>query len=92
MFERSIGECEEVLGTIGSQIEQIAMRTELTPEERRIKLEQMADNEIRRLQELTKLEDEERALFGFDLSSYTAAKPAKKSQQFFRKQLKLFLR
>lgn len=80
VFERSIGECEEVLGTIGSQIEQIAMRTELTPEERRIKLEQMADNEIRRLQELTKLEDEERALFGFDLSSYTAAKEIKDAE------------
>lgn len=80
VFERSIGECEEVLGTIGSQIEQIAMRTELTPEERRVKLEQMADNEIRRLQELTKLEDEERALFGFDLSSYTAAKEIKDAE------------
>jgi hypothetical protein len=74
IFERSIGECEEVLGAIGAQIEQIAVSTELTAEERRKKLEQMADNEIRRMQELSKLEDEERALFGFDLSNYTAAR------------------
>jgi len=74
IFERSIGECEEVLGAIGAQIEQIAVNTELTAEERRQKLEQMADNEIRRMQELSKLEDEERALFGFDLSNYTAAR------------------
>ncbi len=74
VFERSIGECEEVLGAIGAQIEQIVTNTELTPEERRQKLEQMADNEVRRMQELTKLEDEERALFGFDLSNYTASK------------------
>ena len=74
IFEKSIGECEEVLGSIGAQIEQIAVNTELTPEERRQKLEQMADNEIRRMQELSKLEDEERALFGFDLSNYTASK------------------
>lgn len=74
IFERSIGECEEVLGSIGAQVEQIAVNTELTPEERRQKLEQMADNEIRRMQELSKLEDEERALFGFDLSNYTASK------------------
>lgn len=74
IFERSIGECEEVLSEIGAQIEQIAVNTELTDEERRSKLEQMADNEIRRMQELSKLEDEERALFGFDLSNYTAAK------------------
>lgn len=80
IFERSIGECEEVLGAIGAQIEQIAVNTALTDEERRRKLEQMADNEIRRMQELSKLEDEERALFGFDLSNYTAAKEIKDAE------------
>ena len=80
IFERSIGECEEVLGEIGAQIEKIAVSTGLTEEERRLKLEQMADNEIRRMQELSKLEDEERALFGFDLSNYTAAKEIKDAE------------
>lgn len=68
------------MGSIGAQIEQIAVNTELTIEERRRKLEQMADNEIRRLQELSKLEDEERALFGFDLSNYTTAKEIKDAE------------
>jgi len=80
IFERSIGECEEVLGSIGAQIEKLAIETSLTPEERRLKLEQMADNEVRRMQELAKLEDEERALFGFDLSNYTAAKEIKDAE------------
>lgn len=80
IFERSIGECEEVLGAIGTQIEQIAVDTGLSDEERRIKLEQMADNEVRRMQELSRLEDEERALFGFDLSNYTAAKEIKEAE------------
>ena len=80
IFERSIGECEEVLGEIGAQIEQIAVSNVLTDEERRTKLEQMADNEVRRMQELSKLEDEERALFGFDLSNYTAAKEIKDAE------------
>lgn len=80
IFERSIGECEEVLGAIGTQIEKIAVDTELTAEERRAKLEQMADNEMRRLQELTRLEDEERALFGFDLSNYTATQEIKNAE------------
>ena len=44
IFERSIGECEEVLGAIGAQIEQIAVNTALTDEERRLMLEHMADN------------------------------------------------
>ena len=80
IFERSVGECEEVLGAIGTQIEQIAVDTTLTDEERRHKFEQMADNEVRRMQELSKLEDEERALFGFDLSNYTAAKEIKDAE------------
>jgi hypothetical protein len=69
-----------VLGSIGAQIEKIAIETSLTAEERREKLEQMADNEVRRMQELAKLEDEERALFGFDLSNYTATKEIKDAE------------
>ena len=80
IFERSVGECEEVLGAIGTQIEQIAVDTSLTVEERRKKLEQMAANEIRRMQELSRLEDEEKALFGFDLSNYTATKEIKDAE------------
>lgn len=80
VFERSIGECEEVLGEIGSQIEKIALSTELTDEERQTKLEQMADNKIRHIQELSKLEEDERALFGFDLKKYTAAAEIKNAE------------
>lgn len=70
IFERSIGECEEILGGIATQLDHIAVDTSLTDEERRVKLEQMADNEVRRLQELNKLEEEEKEFFGFDLSEY----------------------
>lgn len=70
IFESSIGECDEILGDIATQLDRIGMDTSLTEEERKIKLEQMADNEVRRLQELNKLEEEEREFFGFDLSEY----------------------
>lgn len=79
VFENSIGECEEILGAISNQIENICTNTELTDEERRIKLEQIADNEVRKIQELTKLEDEERALFGFDLSEMSATQDIKEA-------------
>ena len=69
VFERSIGDCEEILGEIGSGIEKIAMDVRLTDEERRKKLEQIADNEVLRVQELERLEEEEKGLFGFDLTS-----------------------
>ena len=70
IFESSIGECDEILGDIATQLDRIGMDTSLTDEERKIKLEQMADNEVRRLQELNKLEEEEKEFFGFDLSEY----------------------
>ena len=71
VFEKSIGECEEILGEIATQIEKISSNAKLTDDEKRIKLEQMADNEVRKIQEMTRLEDEERELFGFDLSQET---------------------
>ena len=70
IFESSIGECEEILGDIATQLDHIGMDTTLTDEERKIKLEQMADNEVRRIQEMNRLEEEEKEFFGFDLSEY----------------------
>ena len=72
------------LGDIATQLDHIAMDTTLTDEERRIKLEQMADNEVRRLQELNKLESEEKELFGFDLSNYTVSKEIQEAESPFR--------
>lgn len=70
IFEHSIGECDEILGDIAEQLDKIAFDYTLTDEERKLKLEQMADNEVRRLQELTRLEEEEKDLFGIDISEY----------------------
>ncbi|MCR5587691.1 MAG: DEAD/DEAH box helicase family protein [Lachnospiraceae bacterium] len=74
VFERSIGECEAILGEISNEIEKIVLDYRLSDDERRDKLEQMADNEVRRVQELNRLEEEEKGLFGFDLSNFTVTK------------------
>ena len=37
VFERSVGDCEEILGDIGSKIEKIALDSLLTDEERKQK-------------------------------------------------------
>ena len=73
IFENSIGECEEILGEIATGIEGIILDASLTDDERKRKLEQIADNEVRKLQEITRLEEEEKELFGFDLSEFTTA-------------------
>lgn len=81
VFERSIGDCEEILGQIASGIDYIVYDTNLTDEERNIKLEQMADNEVRKMQELNRLEEEEKELFGFDLTELTTSHEIKKSRK-----------
>lgn len=80
VFETSIGECEEILGDIASQIEKIVLDSKLSDQERQRKLEQMADNEVRKIIELNRLEDEEKELFGFDLSEYTTAQEIRKAE------------
>ena len=70
LFEASIGDCSEILGDISDQILKIMFESGLTEEERQIKIEQMADNEVLKVQEMRKLEQEEKSLYGFDLSNY----------------------
>lgn len=71
VFEASIGECAQILGDITTSIQAISLDPQLTDTERQEKLEAMADNEVRKLQELRRLEQEEHQLFGFDLSAFT---------------------
>lgn len=70
VFEASIGDCSKILGDISDQIFKIMFDSELTDEERRMKIEKMADNEVMKIQELHRLEQEEKSLYGFDLSKY----------------------
>lgn len=80
VFESSIGECEEILGEISKGIESIAINSSLTEEERKIKLEQIADNEVRKLQEMVNLEEAEKELFGFDLTEFTTTQEIRKAE------------
>lgn len=70
VFEASIGDCSEILGGISEQIMKIMFNPDLTEEERHIKIEQMADNDVMKVQEMHRLEQEEKSLYGFDLSKY----------------------
>lgn len=70
VFEASIGDCSEILGDISNQIFKIMLDPNLSDEERQMKIEKMADNEVMKVQEMNRLEEEEKSLFGFDLSNY----------------------
>lgn len=72
VFEASIGDCSEILGDITDQIMKIMFDPTMTEEERQIKIEQMADNEVMKVQEMNRLEQEEKALYGFDMEGLLA--------------------
>ena len=70
VFEASIGDCSEILGDISEQLFKIMLDPVLTDDERKMKIEKMADNEVMKVQEINRLEQEEKNLYGFDLSNY----------------------
>ena len=80
VFEASIGDCSEILGDISDRIFKIMFNPELTDEERQIRIEQLADNEVMKVQELHRLEQEEKALYGFDLSKYMIDKDVQNAE------------
>lgn len=64
VFRQSIGDCEEILGSMSSEIRSIVENFKMTEEEKQEKLQQLADNKIRLLQEQLLLEEKQRDLFG----------------------------
>jgi ATP-dependent helicase HepA len=67
IFEQALGASEEILGKITADIQEIAFDPSLSETERREKLQQLADNEIRLLQEEQRLEEQQSELFGVNL-------------------------
>ena len=64
VFRESIGDCEEILGSLSTEIRSIVENFKMTEEEKQQKLQQLADNKIRLMQEQLLLEDKQRDLFG----------------------------
>ena len=80
VFQSSIGDCDEILGKINDGIEKIVLNPSLSDDERKLKLEQIADNEVRKLQEMIHLEEEEKELFGFDLTEFTTTQEIRRAE------------
>ena len=67
VFENALGGSEEILGDITREIRNIAENYALSEEDRRAKLQQLADNKIRLIQEQEELEQKQMELFGIRL-------------------------
>jgi superfamily II DNA or RNA helicase len=72
VFKESIGDCDEILGELERGINGIMFDPKLTEDERKAKIEQLADNEVGMIQEMRRLEDEQKNIFGVDITGFTS--------------------
>lgn len=83
VFESALGGSEEILGEITTELRDIAENYELTPEERRIKLQQLADNKILLVQEQEKLEAQQLDLFGLRFADDRMEREVEEASSFW---------
>jgi len=73
IFERELGASDEILGSLATELRSIAEDLTLTVEERQLKLEQLADNQVRAMRQQQKLEDEQAEFFALQVPRTQAA-------------------
>jgi hypothetical protein len=83
VFNNALGGSEEILGEITREIRAIAENFALGDEERRAKLQQLADNQIRLIQEQEKLEQQQLELFGIRLPEAQMTKEIEEASSFW---------
>lgn len=83
VFNSALGGGEEILGKITKEIRNIAENYSLSEEERRLKLQQLADNEIRLIQEQEELEQRQMELFGIRLPEDQMKKEIEEASSFW---------
>ncbi len=83
VFNKALGGSEEILGAISREIRNIAENFNLSDEERRGKLQQLADNQIRLMQEQEELEQKQVELFGIRLPEDQLKKEIDEASSFW---------
>ena len=83
VFESALGGSEEILGEITTELQKIAENYSLTEEERKTKLQQLADNKILLIQETERLENQQLELFGLRLPDDRMEKEVEDASSFW---------
>ncbi|MBU1488109.1 DEAD/DEAH box helicase [bacterium] len=83
VFNRTLGGGEEILGEITRELRNIAENYSLSDEERGSKLQQLADNKIRLIQEQETLEQRQMELFGIRLPEDQMKKEIEEASSFW---------
>lgn len=80
VFQHAIGGNEEILGDITKELHSIAETFSLSDEERKQRLQQLAENKIRQIQEEQRLEERQGELFGLNLAAASWEQRLKESR------------
>ena len=83
VFESALGGSEEILGEITREIRNIAENYTLSEEDRRTKIQQLADNKIRLVQEQEELEQKQMEFFGIRLPEVQMREEIKEASSFW---------
>ena len=83
VFNNALGGNEEILGEISKEIKDIAENYSLSEEDRQAKLQQLADNKIRLIQEQERLEQQQMELFGIRLPEEQIKKEIEDASSFW---------
>lgn len=83
VFHAAIGGSEEIIGKLTTEIKEVSENLQLSDEERQAKLQQLADNEIRIVQEQTELEEQQGELFGLRLPQQTSDDEIESAKSFW---------
>lgn len=70
VFHRALGGSEKILGDLTTGLRRIADDLSISESEREERLRQLADNEVARIEELERLEDQQGALLGLTTESF----------------------
>lgn len=83
VFHAAIGGSEEIIGTLTSEIREVAENLNLTDEERQARIQQLSDNEIRIVQEQSELEEQQGELFGLRLPQQKSDEEVEDAESFW---------
>lgn len=83
VFHAALGGSEEIIGELTTQIKNVAENLNLSDEERRAQLQQLADNEIRVVQEQSELEEKQGELFGLRLPQQKTDEEVQEAESYW---------
>ena len=83
VFEASVGDCEEILGSVARELQDIASNFKLTKEEKQERIDQMTDNKIRLMKEQALLEEQQYDFFGIHLPQSSIEQEVKAAANYW---------